>query len=189
MKQILFFPILFFSLLILPVDAFAIHNTAIVNVEVERDMSAPSGSFTAAMTGDQEVPALTTSASGTAALTWDSGGLHYRITVNGLSGAITGAHFHNAPAGQNGGVVHNITGSFNGNSASGVWADPGAALLSELLAGNLYLNVHTADNPGGELRGQVTMTSGVGFWATYGWGTAESAPHHLGHGDGLPKLG
>ena len=170
MKQILFFPILFFALLVLPVNTFAIHNTAIVNVEVARDVSAPSGSFTASLTGDQEVPALTTSASGTAALTWDSRGLHYRITVNGLSGAITGAHFHNAPAGSNGGVVHNITGSFNGNSASGVWADPGAALLSELLAGNLYLNVHTADNPGGELRGQVSMTSGVGFWATMGGG-------------------
>ncbi len=74
MKQILFF-----ALLVLPVNTFAIHNTAIVNVEVARDVSAPSGSFTASLTGDQEVPALTTSASGTAALTWDSRGLHYRI--------------------------------------------------------------------------------------------------------------
>ncbi len=123
--------------------------------EVRGQIGMVSGvGFEAHLGGGQEVPPVTNSAAGTASLNWDKDGLHYRITVDGFSGAITGAHFHNAPAGINGGVVHDITGSFTGSTASGVWV-PDATMLGELIASNLYLNVHTAVNPGGEVRGQV----------------------------------
>ena len=78
--------------------------------------------------------------------------------VEGLD--ISAAHFHNAPIGANGGVVRDLGADFSGNTASGIWTSMDAqpltdALLKELLSGNLYVNVHTAANPGGEIRGQV----------------------------------
>ena len=88
--------------------------------------------------------------------------LVFNITVetDKLTGAIAAAHFHNGAAGANGGVVRTITPDFVGNTASGTWkstdAEPlTAAMVTELLAGRLYINVHTAVNAAGEIRGQV----------------------------------
>ncbi len=116
--------------------------------------------LTARIAGAQEVPAVATGASGLAVATLTDQGLSFRVTVNGLSGPITGAHFHNAAFGVNGGIVRPITADFTGNTAMGMWTSDDfqpltAALIEDLLAGNLYINVHTADNPGGEIRGQV----------------------------------
>jgi Cu/Zn superoxide dismutase len=131
----------------------------------------PGAVFTAKLDGAQEVPAVTTTASGTGTfvLSANASQLSYNITVNGLSGPITGAHFHNGAAGVAGGVVKNI--SFTNNTSSGVWSTGDAtqpltdSLLSELLRGRLYVNIHTGANPGGEIRGQVLLTSVVGFTA------------------------
>ncbi|MCH7858739.1 MAG: CHRD domain-containing protein, partial [Candidatus Marinimicrobia bacterium] len=73
---------------------------------------------------------------------------------------IAAAHFHKGAAGVAGGVVHAITDDFTGNTASGLWAsaDLTDALIADLLAGNLYVNVHTAANGAGEIRGQVIVT-------------------------------
>ncbi len=118
--------------------------------------------FVANLTGSQEVPPVMTSAVGVGKFTLAANGakLSYEIIASGLSGVIAGAHFHNAAAGVNGAVVRDITSSFVGNTATGVWADTNAqafspALVAELLAGKIYVNVHTATNPGGEIRGQV----------------------------------
>src|SRR5439155_1627888 len=87
-------------------------------------------------------------------------GLAFAVTVDGLTGPITAAHFHNGAPGVNGGVVRPITTEFGaGNTAVGVWKPSDAspltpALIAELIQGNLYVNVHTAANPGGEIRGQ-----------------------------------
>lgn len=95
--------------------------------------------------------------------------LYYNITVDGLSGPITAGHFHDAAAGSAGGVVKTL--SFVNNNAIGVWSSTDAAqpltdsLLSDLLDGRLYINVHTTANPGGEIRGQVLLKSGIGFTA------------------------
>ena len=65
------------------------------------------------------------------------------ITVEGLT--FTAAHFHSGAIGVNGGVVRTITGDFTGNTASGIWTSTDsepltAALIADLLAGNLYVN-------------------------------------------------
>ncbi|OGG55371.1 MAG: hypothetical protein A3F84_06175 [Candidatus Handelsmanbacteria bacterium RIFCSPLOWO2_12_FULL_64_10] len=112
--------------------------------------------FVAALNGAQENPAVTTTAGGTGTFVLTDTGLHFSLRVNGLSGPITGAHFHNAATGTNGGVVQPI--AFNGNTASGAWAIP-PAMVTELLAGRIYVNVHTATNPGGEIRGQLAVSS------------------------------
>ncbi len=81
-------------------------------------------------------------------------GLTFDVTVQGLSGPITVAHFHNNIAGMIGPVVRTIHPSFVGNTATGVWTKTDAepltpTLIADLLAGRLYVNVHTAANPGG----------------------------------------
>ncbi|MBI3124576.1 MAG: CHRD domain-containing protein [Ignavibacteriales bacterium] len=149
-----------------------VHTSANAGGEIRGQVLLNSGaSFTAKMDGSQEVPAVTTTATGTGSFVLSANGtqLTYNITVNGLSGAITGSHFHNAAAGTGGGVVKAFT--FNGNTASGVWTSADAnqpltdLLLSELLKGKLYVNVHTSANAGGEIRGQVLFSTGMGFTA------------------------
>ncbi|HWN82691.1 MAG TPA: CHRD domain-containing protein, partial [Candidatus Udaeobacter sp.] len=115
---------------------------------------------TAKMTGAQEVPPVVTNATGTAAIRLNETrtALTYDITVNGLSGPITLAHFHRGAVGVAGPVVKTITGSFSGSTATGVWRDTDAepltpALVAEIMAGNIYVNVHTTLNGGGEIRG------------------------------------
>jgi hypothetical protein len=135
--------------------------------------------FTATLTGDQENPAVTTSATGTGSFTLTSAGLEFSVTVEGLT--LTAAHFHNGAVGVNGGVVRGITSDFTGNTASGIWTSTDAGeeltpeLIVELLAGNLYVNVHTAANGGGEIRGQVNLSSGTGFTANLD-GSQENPP-------------
>ncbi|MDP3581044.1 MAG: CHRD domain-containing protein [Ignavibacteria bacterium] len=149
-----------------------VHTSANAGGEIRGQVLLnPGASFTAKMDGSQEVPAVTTTATGTGSFVLSANGtqLTYNITVNGLSGAITGSHFHNAAAGTGGGVVKAFT--FTGNTASGVWTSSDAnqpltdLLLSELLKGKLYVNVHTSANAGGEIRGQVLLSSGMGFAA------------------------
>jgi Cu/Zn superoxide dismutase len=140
-----------------------------------------AANFTARFTGQQEVPAVVTPAQGSAFVSLTNAGARFFVTVEGLSGPITAAHFHRALPGTNGGVVRTITPEFAGtNSADGLWtaADPeplSGALISDLLDGRLYLNVHTAANPGGEIRGQVQLSGGVHFTANL-QGTQENPP-------------
>jgi hypothetical protein len=137
---------------------------------------------TAKLTGAQEVPPVVTGATGTGAfrLNETRTELTYDITVQGLSSALQLAHFHNAAAGVNGGVVKTITGSFTGNTATGVWRDTDAepltpALVAELMAGNIYVNVHTVNHGGGEIRGQLDLKAGIHLKATLN-GIQEAPP-------------
>ena len=98
--------------------------------------------------------------------------LTYNITVDGLSGTITSAHFHNAAEGSDGGIVRTITSSFSNGTASGVWKSSDgeqltAGLVTELEAGRIYVNVHTSAHPSGEIRGQLKSLSAgeTGFTA------------------------
>ncbi len=158
------------------------HTTANPGGEIRGQVLINNGvSFTAKIDGTQETPSVATTATGTGTFVLSNNGtkLTYNITVNGLSGPITGSHFHNADVGIAGGVVKSIT--FNGNTASGTWTTTDASqpltdlLLDELLKGRLYVNAHTTANPGGEIRGQVLLTSGVGFTANIN-GSQETPP-------------
>ncbi len=132
------------------------------------DVSRGQPFFTAKLTGDQENPAVETSATGTGYFMLTDEGLSYAVTVNGLE--ITAAHFHRQEIGVNGGVVKNI--DFNGGkTAAGVWGWEDSQpltpeLTNDLLTGKIYVNVHTSANPGGEIRGQVLLSSGTSFRAT-----------------------
>jgi hypothetical protein len=107
------------------------------------------------LTGDQEVPANASTAVGTG---------HIMIAADGaVSGSVSAptlqgiaAHIHVGAAGVNGPVIVPLTAGPNG-----VWSVPaGAKLTAEQLdaykAGGLYVNVHTAEHKGGEIRTQLT---------------------------------
>lgn len=111
--------------------------------------------FRVDLDGDQEVPAVTTNAFGIATFNYTNvvNQLEVNVMLSGLSGPITGAHLHNAAAGENGPVVEDLTPFVNGNTIQGLVFPDG--YLADLRAGNIYLNIHTAANPDGEIRGQL----------------------------------
>ena len=109
--------------------------------------------FKTELKGAMEVPPNDSAATGTADIQVDTEAkkITWTLTHSGLSGDATAAHFHGpAAAGANAGPVIDITA----NMASGS-ADLSDAQLADLQAGMLYVNVHTAKFPDGEIRGQV----------------------------------
>jgi hypothetical protein len=111
----------------------------------------------ATLDGASEVPANTSAGKGTADIDYDAATkkLTWKLTYSGLSGPPTAAHFHGpAEAGKNAGVAVAIPGA-TASPAEGS-ATLTDAQAADLMAGKYYVNVHTAANPGGEIRGQVT---------------------------------
>lgn len=119
--------------------------------------------YTASLSGDEEVPTVNTDAIGTGVFNLSKSGykLQVKVVVNGLSGPITGAHFHNAAMGMNGAVVQDLTPFVAGNVITAS-VNP-SAYIDELRAGNIYINVHTDENPAGEIRGQLILNETLFF--------------------------
>lgn len=111
------------------------------------------------LSGSQQVPPVKTSGRGTADLTYDPSTrmLTWDITYSGLSSPASMAHIHGpATVGKNAGVE--VWLSKKGQEPSS--PIKGQATLTEaqaqqLMAGETYVNVHTKDHPGGEIRGQI----------------------------------
>jgi hypothetical protein len=105
-----------------------------------------------------QVPPNASQASGTvdAVLNRDTNLLRWKVNYTGLSGPATAAHFHGPAApGANAGVVlpwpSPVTSPMEGS------ATLTPAQVAELVAGRWYANIHTAANPGGEIRGQMMV--------------------------------
>lgn len=108
------------------------------------------------LTGAAEVPPNTSTAKGTADITFDTStkALTWKLTYSGLTGPASMAHIHGpAEPGKNGPVVVPFKDAASGSEGSATLTDAQAA---DLTAGRYYVNVHTAANPGGEIRGQIT---------------------------------
>ena len=111
--------------------------------------------FRATLSSAAEVPANASAGSGTLEASFDkaSSVLRWKVTYSGLSGAATMAHFHGpAMPGSNAGVVVPLPSAASPAEGSATLTPAQAA---DLMAGKWYINVHTAQNPGGEIRGQV----------------------------------
>ena len=110
------------------------------------------------LSGDAEVPPVTTTASGTAAITVKPDmSVSGNVTTSGI--AATMAHIHIGKAGTNGPVVITLT-----KTGDNGWMVPDGSKLNETQyqaykAGELYVNVHSAEYKPGEIRGQLTPPS------------------------------
>lgn len=118
--------------------------------------------YTAHLNASNEVPPSASTATGMATLTVDTDGgptgLPLHIEFSGLSSTQTGAHVHLAGAGFNGAVIHVLP---MGSPLDTTLDLEGLLEISSLAAGDLYVNIHTVNNPGGEIRGQLIFTSTV----------------------------
>jgi CHRD domain len=121
--------------------------------------AAEPTAFTADLKGSSEVPPTESNARGKAEVAYDDSTktLRWTISYSGLTGSATAAHFHGpAREGENAGPMITISPLPSPMK--------GAAILTEdqskaLLSGNMYINVHTAKYPDGEIRGQLIPAS------------------------------
>lgn len=143
---------------------------------VSAPVAAASSNHTAHLSGDQEVPAVDTSAQGEVIFQINKDGteIGYRLVAANIENVMM-SHIHLAPAGTNGPIVvwlypsappaQLIPGRFNGVLAEGtitaanlvgpLAGQPLSALISAMNAGNTYVNIHTTQHPAGEIRGQL----------------------------------
>jgi hypothetical protein len=147
---------------------------------------AAPGTFVAPLSGGEEVLPDGTVGSGSQGtgvavfqLSADGTSLSYRLNAANIEN-VTQAHIHLAPPGTNGGVVvwlypsappaQLIPGRTDGNLSTGtitaanlvgaLAGQPLDALLTHIADGNAYVNIHTLQFPGGEIRGQIDVPTG-----------------------------
>lgn len=112
--------------------------------------------FVAKLSGTSEVPSVSTKGEGQirATLNNDHTALKWTLKFTGLTGPVTGAHFHGpAAVGENAAVVIPLSGSITSPQSGEVKLTHAQA--ADLLAEKWYFNLHTAAHPTGEIRGQV----------------------------------
>ncbi|MCE7040524.1 CHRD domain-containing protein [Dyadobacter sp. CY312] len=114
------------------------------------------------ISADQEVPAKNSTGSGSADVYYNkvTHMLTFTMTWQNISDIPTGAHIHGPAArGANAGIKYDFFSAFpktaSGTFSSEVLVDGSKIDEAQLLAGMYYFNIHTKNNPGGEIRGQI----------------------------------
>jgi CHRD domain-containing protein len=129
--------------------------------------------FTATLSGSNEVPARSTGGNGMSQIIIDGDRVHYSVEIDDITNVFA-AHIHTGVSGANGPVrvtffntaqstaltvtdKHILAeGTFTAADVSGIsFAD----LLAAIRSGGTYVNVHTTQFPGGEIRGQVSRAN------------------------------
>ena len=142
-----------------------------VSVRFDNAVAAEQ-TFSAELHGSNEVPPVKSAASGEAIFTVIDNGnaLKYKVTVDNLDN-VTAAHIHLGKADENGPVLVFLfkgpekKGAFSGVLAEGtikasdlfdtLKGKSVSDLIAKMKAGDTYVNVHTTQNPPGEIRGQI----------------------------------
>jgi hypothetical protein len=116
--------------------------------------TALSADVSLKLSGAEEVPAVTTSATGSGTIVIKSDkSVSGSVKTVGIEGTM--AHIHLAPPGKNGPPIISLV-----KTADNVWSVPDGSTLTDdqfksFQDGNLYVNVHSAAHPGGEIRAQL----------------------------------
>jgi hypothetical protein len=166
------------SLLLMPLLALAVILVGLPAVAFGRDDD--NGRFSARLIGINEVPSINTNGSASLKLTLKAAEIDFELSYHNLSGPPGAAHIHFGQARTNGGVMVFFCGGGNkpacpptpsgtvngkivaadvvGPPAQGITAGDLASVERAIRAGAAYANMHTANFPTGEIRGQI-----VGF--------------------------
>jgi hypothetical protein len=157
--------------------------------------------FTATMTGSEEVPPKNTQATGSAKFVSSSDGnsMTYRVRVAHING-VTMAHIHSGSIGKNGPIVVTLfksaapTGPMNGPLSQGTITSANlegplkGKTISDLVKlindGKAYANVHTQQNPKGEIRGQISTSASASASASTSPGNSAAASASASAGSG-----
>ena len=146
---------------------FAILGVTLAIIVMPGAVLAVQDSFTAKLSGSDEVPPVTTSGTGTATVNIITDSevteINYEVVYSGLSGDVAAAHIHLGGVGQNGGIMLPLVAGpspMSGTLKEGDLKATGnvstfAQAIDAIRAGTTYVNLHTAANPGGEIRGQL----------------------------------
>ena len=116
--------------------------------------AALADEITLTLSGQQEIPPVTTPATGTGTLTvGPDKSVSGKVTVSGVSATV--AHIHEAAAGSNGAIIIPLT-----KTSDTVWVVAAGTTLTDAQyesykAGKLYFNVHSEAHKSGEIRGQI----------------------------------
>ena len=164
------------KLLFASILGLAISLSVLLTVSLVDQIHAAKYPYKATLSGQNEVPPVETSATGEAEFTAPANDtIKYRINVTGIMNA-SAAHIHMAKEGENGDVIAallntptskekdtaygmifrgNLTDSSLKGAMEGKTLDDLAAAMD---SGDTYVNVHTAEHPDGEIRGQIANT-------------------------------
>ncbi len=131
------------------------------------DGGTPTGAkvFSTSLAGDNEVPPVDVAATGTATLTLNADDTEVTLDISGtgFTVPVTAMHLHGGAVGENGGVILDLTATLVDSGDGNVTATGSVAISADVVAsmrdGAVYLNMHTGDNPGGEIRGQLGPAS------------------------------
>jgi hypothetical protein len=148
--------------------------------------------FVASLNGNNEVPADTFKGTGTGSFILNAARnqVTYNITYIGLSTNITGGHIHAGGPGVNGPVIKPLgtAGDSSEFTDTGTWKTTDltnpltTAFVDSMLIGSTYANFHTTNKAGGEIRGWLNGTTGVGFTAQING--SQEGPTDTSHGIG-----
>jgi hypothetical protein len=161
------------NLLFASILGLAISLSVLLTVSLVDQIHAAKYPYDATLSGQNEVPPVETSATGEAEFTAPANDtIKYRINVTGIMNA-SAAHIHMAKEGENGDVIADLLNTpsskekdtaygmiFRGNlTDSSLKGEMQGKTLDDLAAamdsGDAYVNVHTAEHPDGEIRGQL----------------------------------
>jgi len=160
----------------------AVTVVGVVGIACSDDVTAPVTAWEAALSGANEVPAVSPAGAATGTFTLNAAGdsLNYTVTITTATAtAVTQAHIHTGNAGANGNISVWLCGTAANpgptgtptcaaGTAAGVLVGPAKVSLgatataretlkASIRAFGTYANVHTATNTGGEMRGQLRL--------------------------------
>lgn len=141
-----------------------IHSSLFPDGEIRGQLRRVNGvGFSSSLFGGQEIPPVLTTAQGTAYIILQNKAseIRYSATVAGLSSAISGAEFQNAEFGFSGSTANTIT--FTDSTINGIWTGFPDTMITTLLRNRLAINIFTANNPTGEIRGQFYRKGRIMF--------------------------
>ena len=164
------------KLLFASILALVISLTVLVSVSIVEQIHAAKYPYRAQLSGQDEVPAVETSATGEGKFTIPANDtMKFVVNVTGISNA-SAAHIHMGKAGENGDVIVDLLNApekkdkntaygmiFRGNITDSILTGPMQGktlddLAAAIESGDAYVNVHTSEHKDGEIRGQVSNT-------------------------------